>query len=78
VNKNNVPETILPELLTIGQVARLLNAGPRTIWRWSQSGVMPRPLKIGAGKQGTVRYRRAEIAAWIESGCPKTNGRRER
>ena len=55
------------ELLTTKEVAKMVNAGERTVWRWSRSGIMPAPLKIG-GK--AVRFRRADITAWVEEGCP--------
>lgn len=64
-----------PELLTSEQVAKLCNLGARTVWRWSRSGRMPAPLKIGGGLRGAVRFRRAEILAWIEAGCPRVDER---
>jgi predicted DNA-binding transcriptional regulator AlpA len=60
-------ETIL---LTLRQAAGLLGLGERTLWRHSRSGLAPGPVKIG----GAVRYRRAELVAWIEAGCPRTDG----
>ena len=59
-----------PALLTTRQVADLLNCGERTVWRWSRSGVMPHPVRIG----GAVRFRREEIERWIEAGCPRVDG----
>ncbi len=64
-------ETIVPELLTTAQAARLLGIGERTLWRHSRSGAAPAPVTIG----GTVRYRRAELLAWIVDGCPRVDGR---
>ena len=68
-------EAVVPELLTTGEVARLLSCGERTVWRWSRSGAMPTPLKLNPGRQGAVRFRRADIMAWIEAGCPRVGGR---
>jgi predicted DNA-binding transcriptional regulator AlpA len=65
---------ILPELLTTRQAAQLCAVGERTWWRWSRSGIAPKPLKIGDGKQGAVRYSRRVIMAWLEAGCPRTKG----
>jgi len=62
---------ILPQLLSTREAAVLCGCGERTLWRWSRSGVAPRPVKIGPGKQGAVRYRRAELLAWIEARCPR-------
>jgi predicted DNA-binding transcriptional regulator AlpA len=67
-------ENALPPLLTTPQAAALANAGERTLWRWSRSGICPEPIKIGPGKQGAVRYRRDELLEWIRSGCPRCDG----
>lgn len=66
------------ELMTTAQVAKLLSAGERTVWRWSRSGAMPAPLKLNPGRQGAVRFRRADILKWIADGCPRCDGRGER
>ena len=71
-------ETITPELLTTAEAARLVNAGERTLWRWSRCGIAPRPIKIGAGKNGAVRFRRDEYLEWIRAGCPRVDGRANR
>ena len=63
--------TIVPELLTPAQTARLLSIGQRTLWRHSRSGAAPAPRKIG----GAVRYSRSEILEWIAAGCPRIDGR---
>ena len=52
-------------LLSAGDVARLLGCGVRSIWRWSDSGLLPRPLALGRLK----RWRRNEIERWAENGC---------
>ena len=59
-------EGMTPELLTVKQAAVLCGIGKRTLERYSCSGRAPRPVKI----VGNVRYRRAELLAWIEAGCP--------
>jgi excisionase family DNA binding protein len=73
---SNAPtaETILPELLTTAEAARLCNIGERTFWRHSRSGAAPAPVRIG----GAVRYRRSELLAWIAAGCPRCDGGRGR
>ena len=75
---NTTPETIVPELLTTAEAARLCNVGERTLWRWSRCGIAPRPIKIGAGKNGAVRFRRDEYLKWIHAGCPRVDGRADR
>ena len=61
---------IVPELLTTAEVAKMLSIGERTVWRWSHSGIMPAPIKLGTGLRPSVRYRRSEIVEWMEAGCP--------
>jgi len=53
------------ELLDVGAVAGLLGCSKRTIYRLSDGGRMPRPVKLGQ----LVRWRRAEVLAWIAGGC---------
>lgn len=55
-----------PELLTTRQAAELLGIGERTLWRYSNSGRAPAPIRVGSA----VRYRRAELLEWIAAGCP--------
>ena len=66
---------ILPELLTTAEAAELCNIGERSLWRWSRCGIAPAPIHLG-GK--VVRYRRSEILAWIQAGCPRVDGRASR
>ena len=53
-------------LLTVRDVARLLALSERSVWRMSDAGKLPVPVRIGAA----VRWRRAEIEQWISEGCP--------
>jgi predicted DNA-binding transcriptional regulator AlpA len=69
------PTVILPELVTTREAAALCGCGERTLWRWSRSGICPRPVKIGDGPRAAVRYRRAELLDWIADGCPAVERR---
>ncbi len=69
------PSDITPELLTPSQAAKLLAIGIRTLWRYSRSGQAPRPIKIGTGRNAPVHYRRADLLAWLDAGCPRVDGR---
>lgn len=60
------PEQAPAELLDVRAVAELLNCSPRHIHRLSDGGRMPRPVKLGQ----LVRWRRAELMAWVNAGCP--------
>ncbi|MCK5270690.1 MAG: helix-turn-helix domain-containing protein [Sedimentisphaerales bacterium] len=54
-------------LLDVNQVASLLNCSSRTVYRLSDAGCMPRPVKLGS----LVRWERSAIESWIADGCPK-------
>lgn len=55
------------ELLNVKDVAALLGGcSPRHIYRLADAGRMPPAIKLGF----LVRWRRAELQAWIDMGCP--------
>jgi excisionase family DNA binding protein len=55
-------------MLTVHDVARMLNCSARTVYRLTDAGKMPRPVKLGA----LVRWPREVVEQWIAAGCPKT------
>jgi len=57
-------------LLTVHQVAELLNCSTRHIRRLADRGAMPPPLRIGA----LVRWDRATLTHWLEGGCQPVRG----
>jgi excisionase family DNA binding protein len=54
-----------PALLDVRAVAKLLGCSTRHVYRLSDGGQMPAPLKLGA----LVRWRRQAIEDWIAAGC---------
>lgn len=60
------------ELLDAKAVARLLSCSSRTVQRLRDAGTLPPPVNLGA----LVRWRRASILEWIESGCPTVRAQR--
>lgn len=62
------------ELLDVRAVAEMLDCSARHVYRLADAGRLPRPIKLGA----LVRWRRAELEAWIDAGCPsqQPGGRR--
>ncbi len=55
------------ELLDVRAVASMLGGcSTRHIYRLSDAGRMPRPIRLGS----LVRWRRAELEVWIGAGCP--------
>jgi predicted site-specific integrase-resolvase len=51
------------KLLTSSDLVRLLNVSEKTLANWRYRGLIPYIRLNG----GLVRYRAAEIAAWIEN-----------
>jgi excisionase family DNA binding protein len=62
-----------PELLNRIEVATLLRLSPRTIDTLVASDAIP-SFKVG----GSRRFRRDEVLAWMDAGCPNADGRRTR
>jgi excisionase family DNA binding protein len=56
----------VPALLDVRAVARLLGCSERMVYRQSDAGRMPAPVKLGR----LTKWRRAELERWIEDGCP--------
>jgi len=43
-----------------------LDVTRETMWRWSKSGKMPKPLQIS---RRVTRFRYEDIKAWVADGC---------
>lgn len=56
-------------LLTVEAVASMLDVSKRTVYRLSDAGRMPRPVKLG----GAVRWDGTAISSWIAAGCPQVD-----
>jgi len=53
-------------MLAVDDVAEMLKCSTRTVYRLSDAGRMPRPVKLGA----LVRWPRQAVEQWIADGCP--------
>ena len=51
-------------LMTVSEVATTFGVKPRTIDRWLDNDLIPKPLHVG----GATRFRRADIEGMIEAG----------
>jgi len=60
------------EMLTVKQVASRLQISERSVYRMRDSGALPPPVKI----RGCLRWRAADIDAWIASRCTSNSPRR--
>lgn len=54
------------QLLDVAAVAAWLTCSERTVWRLSDAGMLPRPIRVGR----LVRWTLKSINGWIEKGCP--------
>jgi prophage regulatory protein len=61
------PETLASELLRMREAAAFCNIGESTAWRYLSAGRFPKPIRVGGG---ALRWRRSDLIAWIEKGCP--------
>lgn len=59
-------------LMDVEQVAAMLRCSTRHIYRLSDAGRMPRPLKLGA----LVRWNRTEVERWLNDRCPSVRATR--
>ena len=50
-------------MLTVGEAARVLNAHPNSVRRWSDMGLLPN-YRIGC--RGDRRFRREDISLFLE------------
>ena len=55
----------LPALLDVRQVAELLHCSVKHVYRLSEEGLMPPPVRLGT----LVRWARVTLEAWIQEGC---------
>ncbi len=53
------------KLLDVQAVAELLDCSQRHVYRLSDAGRMPAPVKLGS----LVRWSASSICAWIDQGC---------
>jgi len=62
-----IQNTSAPKMLTVHDVARMLNCSARTVYRLTDSGRMPRPIRLGS----LIRWPKEIIENWISLGCPR-------
>ena len=59
-------DTSAAQLLDVKAVSELLGCSTRHVYRLSDAGRMPAPVKLGA----LVRWSAAAIREWIDQSCP--------
>ena len=53
----------LPRLLSVGELAEMLQVPVSTIYQWSYRGEGPRAIRLGR----YLRFDPADVARWVES-----------
>jgi excisionase family DNA binding protein len=53
---------VVPKLLSVPELAELLQVPVGTIYRWRHRGEGPEPIRVGR----LLRYDPADVAAWLE------------
>jgi excisionase family DNA binding protein len=56
-------QATLSRLLTVQEVADLLQVPPKTIYAWRYKGVGPRAVPVGR----YLRFKTEDVAAWLET-----------
>ena len=65
------PPTESAKLLDVRSISKILSCSTRHIYRLSDAGRMPAPVKLGS----LVRWPRTSIEDWIAAGCPRCRHR---
>jgi excisionase family DNA binding protein len=65
LDRHTLTEPAAAALLDVRAVATLLDCSARHVYRLTDAGRMPPPVRIGA----LVRWRRADVQEWIDGGC---------
>jgi excisionase family DNA binding protein len=60
------PRAVAPALLSIHEVAQLLNIHWRTVENQAKRSRIPRPIMLGRCR----RWNAADLRKWIDDGCP--------
>ena len=55
------------KMLDVQAVSAMLSCSTRHVYRLSDAGKMPAPIKLGS----LVRWSAVALSAWIDAGCPR-------
>jgi excisionase family DNA binding protein len=62
---NESTKTSEATLLTVREVADMLQCSERHVYRLEEKGLMPKAVRLG----GIVRWQSEKISVWIKDGC---------
>ena len=75
ISRSTLAKRTAPVLLIgVQTVADLAGVSTRTIQRWVEEGLMPKPIRVN----GRSRWQRAKIDEWVALGCPRRTSRPRR
>ncbi|MGW8438813.1 helix-turn-helix transcriptional regulator [Nocardiopsis sp. NPDC055879] len=55
------------KLLTPAEFCEMTGVAPQTASNWRYKGVGPSFIKLGTGRTSRVRYRVADVEAWLDA-----------
>lgn len=61
----------MDSLLSIEELAEILQVPKKTIYAWRTKGLGPRALRVGK----FLRFRRSDVNAWLDQQAEKANTR---
>ncbi len=61
-------------LITVDELGDVLGISVRSVWRLLSAHRIPEPIRLA----GSVRWRRSEVQAWVDAGCPELDNRKGR
>jgi len=65
--ENVVPGAVRrEEILTSTEAMQLLKIGRTKLWELTREHVIP-AYRVGQGKRSSLRYKRSELLAWLDS-----------
>jgi excisionase family DNA binding protein len=62
---------VVPQLLSVPELAKLLQVPVPTIYRWRHRGEGPEPIRVGRH----LRFDPADVKAWLENRKAASAGR---
>ncbi len=71
-DSNTKKDPTIPSLLTVDDVARVLQVSTRSVRRLVDEGHCPPPVKVS---RRLIRWEPKAVHEWIASGCPRCRKR---
>jgi predicted site-specific integrase-resolvase len=66
------PLNVYPALMTVEQVAEVIQVRPRTLFAWRRDGGGPPFVRLGDGRGSSIRYPKEDLRTYL---AQRTTGR---